>query len=320
MVNDPVANESGTAPLPPFLAYPDVATLPGPVVLVDARWYADGRDPRAAYERGHVPGAVFVDLDRVASGPPTPRGGGHPLPEPARFAEDMAALGLRDADTVIAYDDAGGVIAARLVWMLRVTGHRAAVLDGGIAAYPGELAAGSEGGSGSGSGGGPGGERGFGSGGGFGSGDGAAGAARRGGGFSARPWPQSVLVEIDALADPGVLPVDARNRDRFEGAPDPLDPRPGRIRGAVNVPCRANLDPGGRLLPAERIRANFAAAGVHDAERLVSYCGSGVTACHNLLTAELVGLGRGRLYVGGWSAYGRDTTWPAEIGAAPAGH
>lgn len=314
-VNGPAVNGSATASLPPFLTYSDVVALPGRVVLADARWHADGGDQRAVYERGHVPGAVFVDLDRVASGPPTPRGGGHPLPEPARFAEDMAALGIGDADTVIAYDDAGGVIAARLVWMLRVTGHRAAVLDGGIAAYPGELVAGAEAGGEAGA------EAGVGAGAGVGSGSGSAaagGPASLGGGFSARPWPQSALVGIDELADPGVLLVDARHRERFEGAPDPLDPHPGHIPGAVSVPCRANLDPVGRLLPAERIRANFAAGGVHDAGELVSYCGSGVTACHNLLTAELVGLGLGRLFVGGWSAYCRDTTLPAESGAAQA--
>jgi thiosulfate/3-mercaptopyruvate sulfurtransferase len=282
-------NEPATAP---FLAYADIDTLPGRVVFADVRWYADERDPRAVYERGHLPGAVYVDLDRVASGPPAPRDGNHPLPDPERFAEDMAALGIGDADTVIAYDDAGGVIAARLVWMLRVTGHRAAVLDGGIAAYPGELESGPTAA-----------ER--------------AGIARAcGGGFSARPWPESALVGIESLAVPGVLPVDARNRDRFEGAEDPLDPRPGHVAGAVNVPCRANLDPSGRLLPADRIKANFAAAGVHDAEKMASYCGSGVTACHNLLTAELVGLGRGRLFVAGWSAYGLDTALPAETGPA----
>jgi thiosulfate/3-mercaptopyruvate sulfurtransferase len=307
MVNEPVVNtsavnESATAFVPPFLTYSDIAALPGRVVMADARWYADGRDPRAVYELGHVPGAVFVDLDRVASGPPTPRGGGHPLPEPARFAEDMAALGIGDSDTVIAYDDAGGVIAARLVWMLRATGHRAAVLDGGIAAYPGELEVGAGAGVGVGAG--------------AVAGSGSRSGTGAGSGFSARAWPRSALVGIDALADPGVLLVDARHRERFEGAPDPLDPRPGHIPGAVNVPCRANLDPAGRLLPAERIKANFAAGGVHDAEELVSYCGSGVTACHNLLTAELVGLGRGRLFVGGWSAYCRDTTLPAESGAA----
>ena len=306
MVNEPVA-----APFPPFLAYAGIATLPGRVGLADARWYADDRDPRAAYERGHLPGAVFVDLDRVASGPPTRRGGGHPLPDPERFAADMAELGIGDADTVIAYDDAGGVIAARLVWMLRVTGRRAAVLDGGIAAYPGELVSGSGAGVGAGNGV----EAGTGIGA---EPEAVGGGVGRGDGFSVRAWPLSALVGIDGLADPGVLPVDARNRDRFEGAPDPLDPRPGHIAGAVNVPCRANLDPAGRLLSDERIRANFAAAGVHDAAELVSYCGSGVTACHNLLTAELVGLGPGRLFVGGWSAYGLNTTLPAETGPARA--
>ncbi|MFF9818097.1 sulfurtransferase [Streptomyces sp. NPDC014006] len=119
---------------------------------------------------------------------------------------------------------------------------------------------------------------------------------------------------MEDLTDPDVLPVDARNRDRFEGRQDPVDPRPGHVPGAVNAPCRENLDAQGRLLPPDRIRANFAAAGVHHAGNVASYCGSGVTACHNLLTLEHTGLGRGRLFVGGWSAYARDDTRPVETG------
>src|SRR5215218_9413721 len=99
------------------------------VVLADVRWYLDGRSGRAAYDAGHLPGAVFVDLDRWLAAHATPGAGRHPLPEPDVFAEGMAQLGIGDGDTVMAYDDAGGVIAARLVWMLRATGHDAALLD-----------------------------------------------------------------------------------------------------------------------------------------------------------------------------------------------
>ena len=109
------------------------------VVVADVRWYLDGRSGRAAYAGGHIPGAVFVELDTWLAGPTTPAAGRHPLPDPAVFAEGMASLGIGDGDTVIAYDDAGGVVAARLVWMLRVTGHNAALLDGGIHAYDGPL-------------------------------------------------------------------------------------------------------------------------------------------------------------------------------------
>src|SRR4051794_7245353 len=104
------------------------------VVLADVRWYLDGRSGRAAYDAGHLRGAVFVDLDAVLSGPPSDAAGRQPLPDPADFARGLAALGIGDGDTVVAYDDDRGAIAARLVWMLRVTGHAAALLEGGIGA------------------------------------------------------------------------------------------------------------------------------------------------------------------------------------------
>ncbi|MDE3129834.1 MAG: sulfurtransferase, partial [Acidobacteriota bacterium] len=109
------------------------------VVLADVRWYLDGRSGRAAYEAGHMPGAVYVDLDTVLSEPhPDDNRGRHPLPTPERFADGLAQLGIGDRDTVVAYDDAGGVIAARLVWLLRAIGHEAALLDGGLSAWPAE--------------------------------------------------------------------------------------------------------------------------------------------------------------------------------------
>ena len=98
------------------------------VVLADVRWYLDGRSGRAAYESGHLPGAVFIDLDRVLAAPPSPAAGRHPLPDPETFAAGLARLGIADGDTVVAYDDAGGTVAARLVWLLRITGHDAALL------------------------------------------------------------------------------------------------------------------------------------------------------------------------------------------------
>ena len=111
----------------------------GEVVLADVRWYLDGRPGRPEYDRGHLPGAVFVELDDWLAAPASPEAGRHPLPDPEVFARGMGELGIGDTDTVIAYDDQGGVIAARLAWLLRVTGHEAAVLDGGIAAWDGPL-------------------------------------------------------------------------------------------------------------------------------------------------------------------------------------
>ncbi|MFD5633546.1 sulfurtransferase [Streptomyces sp. NPDC127077] len=274
----------------PFTRVEGLNALPGNVVLADVRWYLDGRSGRVAYEGGHLPGAVFVDLDRWLTGPATPKGGRNPLPSPEVFTAGMRALGINDSDIVVAYDDQGGVIAARLVWMLRTTGRRAAILDGGIAAYveahPGSLT--------------------------------LVEPVPADADFSVRPWPAEALAEADEVVGPDVLAVDARNRDRFVGELDPVDPRPGHVPGAVNVPCRENLDGQGHLLPVRQIRDNFAAAGVDQGSspKVVSYCGSGVTACHNLLTLEYVGLRPGRLFVGGWSAYSRDESRPVETGLA----
>jgi len=116
--------------------------------------------------------------------------------------------------------------------------------------------------------------------------------------FTARAWPARILAEISDAASGQYVTVDARNRDRFEGRQDPIDPRPGHIPGAVNVPCRGNLDCSGKLLPEAEIRAKFDQAGVASAEDTISYCGSGVTACHNLLVMEHLGMGTGKLFVG----------------------
>jgi thiosulfate/3-mercaptopyruvate sulfurtransferase len=241
------------------------------VVLADVRWYLDGRSGREAYVRGHLPGAVFVDLDRWLAAPASPEAGRHPLPAPEVFAEGMAASGIGDEDTVIAYDDAGGVTAARLVWMLRVIGRPAALLDGGIDAYDGPLEPGS--------------------------------GTIRPAVFHARPWPPERLASIEDVASGSALLLDARDRNRFLGEFEPVDPRAGHIPGARNVPVREHLDERKRLLAVEELRRRFAAAGVEEAADVVSYCGSGVTACHNLLVLEHAGLGRGRLYPGSFSQW-----------------
>ena len=289
----------------------------GEVVLADSRWYADGRSGDDAYAAGHIPGAIFVDLEEALSAHLDPAvAGRHPLPEPDDFAAAMAALGIGDDDTVIAYDDAGGVIAARLVWMLRVTGHEAALLDGGLVAWDAELEAGAPAAPAAVD---------------LTSGPGAAVDLRsgrrtkgrpegddrtvgrpHGGGFTARPWPAERVATIDEaaeLAAGGGTVIDARPAERFDGAPDDLDPRAGHIPGARSVPCRENLDGAGRLLPAAELRGRFA---VDDASAVISYCGSGVTACHNLLAMEQAGLGTGRLFPGSWSQWSRDPGRPVQ--------
>ncbi len=264
--------------LKPFVDWSWCAENLGNFVPADSRWYLDGSSGKDAYESGHLPGAVFIDLDQWLAGPASPGAGRNPLPDPAVFAEGMREAGISDADTVVVYDDAGGVISARLVWMLRSTGHNAAILNGGMAAYPGQLT--------------------------------REAPALRPGDFSVRAWPEHLLSDIHEISDGTYLAVDARNRDRYEGLQDPVDPRPGHIPGAVNVPCRENLDSTGHLIPGLQIRSNFENAGVLSAGNTVSYCGSGVTACHNLLTMEQLGMGQGKLFVGGWSQYSRALEMP----------
>jgi thiosulfate/3-mercaptopyruvate sulfurtransferase len=252
------------------------------VVLADVRWYLDGRSGRDAYERGHIPGAVFVDLDRVLAAPASPADGRHPLPSPEAFAESMAALRIGDDDTVVAYDDAGGVTAARLVWMLRATGHAAALLDGGLDAWRGPLASGAKA------------ER---------SAAPSEAAARPPARFSARPWPAEPLATIHDAADGRNVVLDARERTRYVGAAEPVDPRPGHIPGARSLPTRGHLAPDKRFLPAGELRARFEAVGVEDGAQVVSYCGSGVNACHSLLALERAGFAPGRLYPGSYSQW-----------------
>ncbi len=273
----------------PFISIDWLRSHLDSVVLADCRWYLDGRSGRDAYDAGHIPGAVFVDLDTALTRHADPaEAGRHPLAEPADFAAAMGALGIGDDDTVIAYDDAGGVIAARLVWMLRATGHKAALLDGGLDAWDGELA--------------------------------TAPAVLAPTSFTTREWPADRLVSIEEVANISARPVDgqilidARQRERYLGEPDGVDPRAGHIPGALSVPCRENLDEVGRVLPLAELRARF---GVDDAAEVVSYCGSGVTACHNLLAMEQAGLGRGRLFPGSWSQWSRDPARAAET--TPAG-
>ena len=250
-------------------------------VVADVRWYLDGRRGRDVYERGHIPGAVFVDLDAVLAGPSDPAHGRHPLPAPDAFARDMGRLGVGEGDAVVAYEDAGGVIAARLVWMLRALGEEAALLDGGIGAWDGELEKGSH--------------------------------SRAAADFTTRDWPTELLAGIDELDGERVL-VDARDGERYRGEVEPIDPRAGHIPGARSVPCRGNLARDGRLLDDETLRRRFDEAGVSAASGVVSYCGSGITACHNLLVLEHIGRGRGRLFPGSWSQWSQDYARSAATG------
>ena len=264
----------------PIVDAPWLAAHAGAVVIADVRWYLDGRSGREAYKRGHIGGARFVDLDTDLSGPATKAGGRHPLPAPEGFAAAMGRLGIGDDTAVVAYDDVGGVVASRLWWMLDALGRDAAVLDGGIGAWTGELQ--------------------------------TAAPPWPAADFTARPWPNKRLATIDevdaARTDPGAVVVDARSVERYRGEPNQTDTRYGHIPGAVSMQVGDNLRDG-RFLPAAELRARYAGAGADD-RPVIAYCGSGVSACHDLLAIRRAGFPDGRLFVGSWSAWSADPDRP----------
>jgi thiosulfate/3-mercaptopyruvate sulfurtransferase len=246
---------------------------PDGLVLVDARWSLDGSEGLHTYLQGHLPGAVFVDLDHELSDPASPEAGRHPLPEPERFARDLGALGIGHDVPVVAYDQGPGVAPARLVWLLRAIGQPAAVLDGGLAAWDGPVTSRVP----------------------------SRSAVQR----DPVPWPNDHLVDGEAVAaltgDPAALLLDARDPARYAGDHEPVDPVAGHIPGARNAPLAGNLV-GGRLRETDDLRERYDRLGTFDAEQVVAYCGSGVAACHDLLVLETLGV-RGRLYAGSWSAW-----------------
>jgi len=257
------------------------------VVVVDCRFVlGDPQAGRRAYLAGHVPGAVYANLEQDLSGPTGPLTGRHPLPDPAALAQCFAAWGIGPATRVVACDDAGGAMAARLWWLARWLGHaHTAVLDGGYAAW---LAAGLPV-------------------------DTRVPAARQGG-FVARPadalWVATDEVTAALAAGTGVL-LDARAPARFDGEEEPIDPVAGHVPGALNRPFSANLDGQQRFLPPAVLRAAFETLLAGRAPRTVMHmCGSGVTACHNLLAMEVAGLAGSRLYAGSWSEWIRDPARP----------
>ena len=262
----------------------------GRAVLLDCRF--DLTSPgagRSAYAKAHIPGARYVDLNQALASPPSPQSGRHPLPSPGALAGFFDAAGIRDGTQVVAYDDVNGSIAARAWWTLRWLGHsRAAVLDGGFKAWVE-------------------------SGGAVESGE-PIDAPRAPGHFKSRIRTSMVMSTADvrqALSDPQRLLVDARAAERFAGLVEPLDPVAGHVPGAVNQPFTGNLTAQGRFLPAAELRRLWLErlAGT-DPAAAVMMCGSGVTACHNLLAMEAAGLPGGKLYAGSWSEWIRDPARP----------
>jgi thiosulfate/3-mercaptopyruvate sulfurtransferase len=270
---------------------------PRPPVVFDCSFdLADTQAGQHAHRAGHVPGAHYLHLDADLSGRKTGLNGRHPLPERAAFVARMAALGLHDDTPVVAYDNAGGMYAARLWWMLRWAGHRSvAVLDGGLAAWKSAgLPV-----------------------------DTTATPSRAPGSFKARePLAKLVLLgELQSLVanptrQPARLVLDARAPDRFRGENETLDPIGGRIPGARNRLFRDNLGADGRFKPAADLRQAFdAATGGRPADEVIHQCGSGVTACHNLLAMEVAGLHGAALYAGSWSEWCAQPGAPIATGA-----
>ncbi|MGH2365124.1 MAG: sulfurtransferase [Chloroflexota bacterium] len=249
--------------------------------LVDTRWkLGDPAYGRATFAAGHIPGAIYLDMDRDLAGPPGGPGGRHPIPSADAFSDTMSGAGI-DRDTlVVGYDAGDGIGAARLWWLLRHFGHdpdRVSVLDGGYAAW---IAAGH---------------------------DTAAGPAERPASraFHARERADDVIgtEELGRQLEGGsLLLLDARAPERWRGTAEPLDPKPGRIPGAVNAPATQNLA-AGHLRSAEELRAHYTELGVVDPAGVAVSCGSGVSACLDLLGLELAGLRGARLYPPSYSGW-----------------
>jgi thiosulfate/3-mercaptopyruvate sulfurtransferase len=264
-------------------------------VVVDCRFnLQEPTAGRAAYERGHVPGARYADLDRELSRAPRPNEGRHPLPDPAVFAATLGRWGVTPTDTVVAYDEGSGAIAARLWWLLRWIGHsQAQVLDGGLAAWS------------------------------------AAGLPLETTPPRWQPtsYPAPGAVATAAVVDTadiatrqaaGDVVVDARGAPRYRGEQEPIDPVAGHVPGAVNWPFANNVTPSGAFRPAAELRRDLVEllAG-REPQQLIAMCGSGVTACHLLLAMAVAGLPDGKLFAGSWSEWIRDPRRPTKTGAEP---
>ena len=243
------------------------------------------------YARAHLPGALYLHLDRDLSSPISAQSGRHPLPDPGSFAARLAELGVTPESQIVAYDQGNGAYGARLWWLARWIGLRnVAVLDGGIAAWraaglPLETAV----------------------------------RTPKPSAFTPTVTPNAWVTSdaVDELRQrPGNLLIDARGAERFAGRNETLDPVAGHVPGARNRPFLDNLGADGRFLPADVLRQQFTTLlGSTNASSVVAMCGSGVTACHNLLALEHAGFSGARLYAGSWSEWIRDPRRPVATGA-----
>jgi thiosulfate/3-mercaptopyruvate sulfurtransferase len=254
------------------------------VKVVDLRWYlGDSGKGRKEYESGHIPGAVFVDLDVDISAPTG--AGRHPIPSKEQFEEAMRTAGVNKGDQVVAYDDANGSVAGRLWWLLKVHGHEnAAVLDGGLQAWKGSL-------------------------------EESAPSVTAGNFEASEPDFSGTLTYEDmrGVDTKKTIVLDARAPERYLGETEPVDPIAGHIPGAKNAEWQGNLGPDGKFLPPEELRRRYSELGVEPGNT-VAYCGSGVTSCHDLIAIELAGLGPAKLYAGSWSDWSNRPDAPVATG------
>ena len=273
-----------TVPVRPLISAADLDSwlLDGTeVTVLDVRYRLGGPAGVQEFVAGHISSAVYVDLDTDLAAPPGgAEGGRHPLPAPTDFAAAMRRCGVRSDRPVVVYDDWQGLAAGRCWWLLRHHGHRdVRVLDGGWAAWcdqGGEVETGA--------------------------------VTPEAGDFAARTGLASDVVAVEDVLDVGVL-IDARAPARYRGEEEPMDPVAGHIPGAVNVPTSRNLTEEGRFRPAEELRELYAQVGAVPGADVAVYCGSGVTAVHDLIALELAGV-TARLYPGSWSEWSADPGRP----------
>lgn len=263
------------------------------LVVADVRWAPQGH-AREGYAHGHLPGAICVDVDADLAAPAFEGPGRHPLPSPAAFAATMSRLGIGDRTPVIAYDDVGGWVAARLWWMLRVLDHEVALLDlpslEAWTAEDGALETGPP--------------------------RAAAPAA-----FTRAPWPSDRVVDAAtvrrALRERSAVLLDARSPERYRGETEQIDPVAGHVPGAVSAEWAGNLDEEGGLLDPGALSHRYEALGARPGGETIASCGSGITASFALFAMERAGLGLGRLYEGSWSDWISDRSRPVATGPDP---
>jgi thiosulfate/3-mercaptopyruvate sulfurtransferase len=268
----------------------DLLAGKGRVVLLDVRWALGDDQGREKYLAGHLPGAVFVDLETELADPPSPEAGRHPLPSLQRLQSAARRWGIRNGDAVVAYDATGGLAAARAWWLLRWGGlPEVRLLDGGVDAW-----------------------------------------ARAGGRLDSGdvvPDPGDVtltgggmpVLSIDQAAElpasGGVL-LDARAAERYRGEVEPIDPRAGHVPGAVSAPTTANLEPDGTFLRMTELVDRFVTLGVGPRTTVGVYCGSGVNAAHEVAALAAAGI-EAALWPGSWSQWAADPARPASTGRQP---